>query len=311
MLPVDCIRNADSCMKALHSVADLWFGRLSLSTKVVAVGLILEAPELVFEIWAIIRRKIDKWKFHITFPESHAPDWVKVVAFLGWILIVGGVVGEWVTEGKVNEADTSILELNDDLLSVTTKEAGDANKLAADANERTANVELEALKLQQQLIAQGSRSALLFGKNSNIFVAKLKSFRGQKVEVRHCRVSLSQFFVDNDTMQLVMRLQTILETDAKWAVTPYVEDNCSGTGVEVSVSPKAPESTRKTACALWNALHEIPLTMLGDKPFVMQSPRPQQPKMYDCGTTSKCENREVVLPPLGADTIVLTVLSHP
>jgi len=30
----------------------------------------------------------------------------KVVAFLGWFLIVGGVVGEWFTEGKVNTADS-------------------------------------------------------------------------------------------------------------------------------------------------------------------------------------------------------------
>src|ERR1039458_4001968 len=128
MLPSDCLNNTDVCMKALHSTADLWFGRLSLSTKVVAVGLIFEAPELGYEIWAIICRKIDKRKFHVTFPESHGHDWVKVVAFLGWLLIVGGVLGEWWTEGNVNEADTSIQELNDVLLTEATKEAGRLTK---------------------------------------------------------------------------------------------------------------------------------------------------------------------------------------
>lgn len=130
MLPSGCLNNADVCLKALHSAAELWFGRLSLSTKVVAVGLFLEAPELIFEIWAIARRKYERWKLHITFPERHASDWVKVVAFVGWFLIVGGVVGEWYAEDKVNEADVAIQELNDiQLADAETK----ANSAIADA----------------------------------------------------------------------------------------------------------------------------------------------------------------------------------
>ena len=39
--------------------------------------------------------------------------------------------------------------------------------------------------------------------------------------------------------------------------------------------------------------------------------RPLQPKMFDCGNTSNCESKEVTLPPLGQDTIALTVLAHP
>lgn len=193
---------------------------------------------------------------------------------------------------------------SDQLLALVRQQVGDAE-------ERTANLELDVLKLQQQLAAQGSRSALLFGKKREGFVSWLRPFGGQKIEVRHCRLSFNQFSIDTDTMQLVMRLQYVLETDAKWVVTPYIEENCNGTGIEVSVSPEAPESTRMAADALWMALNGLPLTMLGNKPFVMESPRPPQPQMYDCGTKSKCENKEVVLPPLGADTIVLTVLSHP
>jgi hypothetical protein len=135
MLPPDCLNNADACMKALHSTADLWFGRLSLSTKVVAVGLVFEAPELIWEIAFIIRCKYEKWKLHITFPERHVPDLVKVVAFVGWFLIVGGVVGEWYTEGKFNEADTNIQELNDVLRTEAIKEASDAATSAKIAHE--------------------------------------------------------------------------------------------------------------------------------------------------------------------------------
>lgn len=133
MLPSGCLNNADACLKTLHSGADFWFSRLSLSTKVVAVGLVFEAPELMYEMTCIIRRKYEDWKLHITFPERHPPDLVKMLAFLGWILIVGGVLGEWFTEGKVNNTDTSIQELNDISLAKATKEAGDAEKSAKGA----------------------------------------------------------------------------------------------------------------------------------------------------------------------------------
>jgi hypothetical protein len=65
-----------------------------------SVGLVFEAPEFLCEMYFIFRRKYENWKLHITFPERHPPDLVQVVAFFGWILIIGGVAGEWVTEGQ-------------------------------------------------------------------------------------------------------------------------------------------------------------------------------------------------------------------
>jgi hypothetical protein len=145
MLPFECLSNADACMKALHSTADLWFGRLLLSTKVVAVGLIFEAPELAYDTSAIVRRKIDKWKRRETSSEFHAvPDWAKVIAFIGWILIVGGVVGEWFAESKIYDSDTSIQELNDTLLKEATNNAGDAKTSAKDAESDASNAKASA-----------------------------------------------------------------------------------------------------------------------------------------------------------------------
>jgi len=176
--------------------------------------------------------------------------------------------------------------------------------------ERAANLEKEAAALLKQLIDQGPRSHLLYGERQERLIEQLKPFTGQKIEVRFCRASFNQFFIDNDTMGVVMRLQDILRKSL-WSVIPFVIDNCGGNGIEVSVNPKAPDTVRKAADALWLALHEVPLAMVGDKPFVMESPRPEQPKTIDCGTTSNCENKEVTFPPLGHDTIVLTVLAHP
>lgn len=190
-----------------------------------------------------------------------------------------------------------------------------AKTALSEQQERTAAMEVEALSLQKQLIAQGSRAALLYGENRERIIEQVKPFAKQKIEIRFCRVSFNQFFIDNDTMGVAMLLETILSKDAHWEVNPLVADNCSGSGIEVSVNPKASSPVRKAADALWLALHGVPLTMIGDQPFVKESPRPEQPKMIDCGTTTgptgKCANKELILPPLDHDTIVLTVLAHP
>ena len=180
-----------------------------------------------------------------------------------------------------------------------------------DQRERTAAMELQALSLQKQLVLQGSRAALLYSENRHRLVDRLKLLPRQKVEIRFCRVSFNQFVMDNDTMALAMSLQGILLREVHWIVNPLVMENCSGTGIQVSVDPRAKESTRKASDALWAALHEIPMSMIGDGVFVAESPRPPQPKMYDCGTTTDCEGEEVALPALDNDTIVVTVLSHP
>jgi hypothetical protein len=206
-----------------------------------------------------------------------------------------------------------ILGLAGDLVAIHMTQLATAslNQEAGEANERAANLERESLLLQQQLVAQGSRSVLLYGKRRDRLIAHLKPFAGQKAEVRYCGASFTEYFIDNEAMALAVLLRSILSNDGKWSVNPLTRENCSGTGIRVSVNPKAPDPVRKAADALWLALHEVPLAMIGDKAIVMESPRPEQPKTIDCGTTSNCENKEVVFPPLGRDTIVITVLAHP
>src|ERR1700689_4922224 len=174
MLPSGCLNNADACMKGFHATADLWFGRLSLATKVVAVGLVFEAPELVCDIYFIIRRTYESWKLHITFPERHPPDWVKVVAFVGWFLIVGGVVGEWFTESRFNEADTNIQELNDVLRTEAIIEAGDAAKSA-----KTAHDESTAAKSQADAAKLSAGEALTRARAAEGSLAKAENDAGK------------------------------------------------------------------------------------------------------------------------------------
>jgi len=129
MLPPELIKKTDDLMKAdLSYWRDIWFGWLIRSTQIVVIGLVLEGPELVHEIIAVIRHR-----FRAALPEVRTPDWVKLVAFIGWILIVAGVAGEWVTSVLVSQADANIQTFNDVLLAETNRAAGDAKVFANDA----------------------------------------------------------------------------------------------------------------------------------------------------------------------------------
>lgn len=91
----------------------------------VAAGLVLEAPELAYELKGIAREWIPYFRYRIiTRPRrEHA---AKVLAFIGWILIVAGVAGERVAEVKVKDFDIRIQECSDAKVRAATIEAGDA-----------------------------------------------------------------------------------------------------------------------------------------------------------------------------------------
>lgn len=136
--------------------ADLIIGRdmlsngLSLATKLVAFGLLLEIFELTMEVAAICRRKYDQWILHITFLEHHAPDWAIALAFVGWIFIVVGVVGEWATESPIEDAGITIEQINDELLTQATNEAGDAASSASRARAAARDAKGEADEVRGQ-----------------------------------------------------------------------------------------------------------------------------------------------------------------
>ena len=180
------------------------------------------------------------------------------------------------------------------------------NERAGKANERAANLEVEALSLRMELIKQGPRSGLLYGERRRLFVEQLRQFSGQKVEIRYCRIAFNQHFVDNDTMGLAMLLQAILQNEAGWSLNPLAKANCSGTAISIEVASHAGDSTRKAAEALLSALSRVPLTVIGPAVGVSDAPRPAQDPIYDA-----ISGKEVPFRPLDADTIVITVLAHP
>jgi hypothetical protein len=144
MLPPDVVVKLNECAKTdFVSVRDWWFSFTSWATALVAFGLVLEAPELIHDLIPMERRTI-AWLRRSSSSESpkrETPDWVKVVAFVGWIFIVVGVIGEGRGGIKVNNLDTNIQECSDAKVREATIEAGDAAQSA-----KTAHDEADAVK---------------------------------------------------------------------------------------------------------------------------------------------------------------------
>jgi hypothetical protein len=141
MLPVDLVDKLAQCAaNDFVTPRDNSFHWLSRFTTMVVVGLALELPELGYELRTIARECIPYFKYRIITRRGfeHA---AKVIAFVGWMLIVGGVAGERVEEVNVKDSDARIQECSDAKVQAATLEAGDAAKSA-----KTAHDEADAVK---------------------------------------------------------------------------------------------------------------------------------------------------------------------
>jgi hypothetical protein len=201
MLPSDIVTKLNECAKTdFAGMRDGWFRIVSWATALVAFGLVLEAPELVHDLIPICRRMIVWLRRSSTeFPKCETPDWVKVVAFVGWIFIVVGVIGEERGGIKVNNLDTNIQECSDAKVREATIEAGEAATSA-----KTAHAEADAIKkeadelttrldaasrqladVEQDTLAEGPRWRLLEN-GEDVFVKALKPFAGQRITIVRC-----------------------------------------------------------------------------------------------------------------------------
>jgi hypothetical protein len=105
------------------------FPKLLLMTKLVALGVILEGPELVYELWKVIRR----WKQRVV--PDHAPSWITLIGLVGWLLVAVGVAGEFWVDGKVNSDDENIQSINITLLEDASASASQAKSDANSAHD--------------------------------------------------------------------------------------------------------------------------------------------------------------------------------
>jgi hypothetical protein len=108
------------------------FSHLLLATKLVAVGVLLEGPELVFDIVHAVKKRWGAPKRWWEKPaDDHAPDWITFIGLFGWLMVLIGVAGEFWIDRSVNTDDDNIQSINITLL----RDAGaSAAQARSDAN---------------------------------------------------------------------------------------------------------------------------------------------------------------------------------
>lgn len=103
------------------------FHLLLLMTALVAVGVIMEGPEIVHEArsaWLQCRGRRTR-------RQSIAP-WITLIGALGWLFVAVGVAGEGYWEVQVSNDDEAITTFDEQKLGVAEKSAADANQLAGE-----------------------------------------------------------------------------------------------------------------------------------------------------------------------------------
>lgn len=248
----------------LQSWRTLFFNWLLVTTGIVAIGVIMEAPEIWYEVGTAIlglRRKKTEHR--------HAPPLVTISAAIGWLLIVLGVVGELFTDGLVSWADAKLQNFDEIVLEDTLRTAGNARESAIDAADAAARAvtgeemaserldkarrEIDAaqLALEKQLTWQGPRWVVI-NANRALFKAHLQQFSGQSFVWSICwgqYMSRGDQEISTAANSLAMNL-----ADSGWkpeppSGAPTMDRSCGtiGEGVSFFIRSDAPKRTQDAA----------------------------------------------------------------
>jgi hypothetical protein len=162
ILRPDTLEGIDDLIRVgLIAFRESCFNWLLVATGFVVVGLVLEGPELWHEIISIVRHWRFRRRFKFSLPEERAPNWVKLIAFVGWIFIVIGVAGEYVADSFVSRADGFVQTFDEIVLTETQNRTALASERAIAAYERASENEKETaatLKQAEQERSDGAKS---------------------------------------------------------------------------------------------------------------------------------------------------------
>jgi hypothetical protein len=280
VLSLDAIKALESSRDALVAHRNHDFAWLLAMTIFVAVGVILEGPEIVYKLWELIQR-CKKRK-----TSKHDPAWITFLGLIGWLLVAVGVAGEFWSDGWVNADDGNIATINEQLLRDAGTSASVAKNAASDAQASATQADTDAGKakdkagaaqkkgdaasaqadalglrlkeLNSELEAEEPRSILL-EKNESLLHDALLQFSGQQFNAEVCgvfNVSTRDGVEESDTWG---KIEDIL-IGARWK--PVGQDPSWRTcrelpGVYVFVSSDAPASTKEAAKTLSEKLAGI------------------------------------------------------
>jgi hypothetical protein len=191
--------------KSLEDARNWWqiarshdFSNVLLMTKLVAVGVIFEGPELVHEFVAAIKRWMAKraklwWKTPAG--DDHMPDWIMLIGLLGWLLVAVGVAGEFVLDAKVNTDDDNIQSINITLLQDAGASAAQARGDANDAH----------------VLAQGAAS--LSANANGSAIAAVQMAKGATTEAASAKKALTKVNEDVARVEDKYAPRTLSKTD--------------------------------------------------------------------------------------------------
>lgn len=128
-VPPEIIRRLDEAIQLdFQAARDDAFFWLLIASSAVALGVILEGPEIVHESTRAIRRLLFG-----AFKEKETASWIVLTGLLGWILVVIGVAGEGIAEGFVSRADARLESLNNSTFLAQQTEIARASDRAVSA----------------------------------------------------------------------------------------------------------------------------------------------------------------------------------
>jgi len=239
---------------------------------------------------------------------GQAVDWWNEKMLGALVVTALAAIAVVVTTHMVLKRAKQLADVQEELLQAKDRQLAsdlkDKDVKIADTNKLTAALEVEALTLRKQLLAQGPRGSLLTGENRRKLVDELKPFAKQKIDVRH---SASVMMVNSrivqstpigdDTVGLADALVAVLK-DAGWDLpSNALPSKLAGQGIIVEIVHKASPDTKVAAKALVAALKKVPLTIS------------ELREVTD--NLAKRVSEDVIQPEFGENTIVLDVLTHP
>lgn len=194
-MPPDLVAKLNECATTnFIGPRDVWFFRQSIFNWAVIGGLVLEGPELIYDMLSIVRGNIRRFRYSVILLENRV-EFAKVAAFIGWIFIIIGLFGELRAGSKIADLSSSIQECSDAKVREATIEAGDAAASAKTAHDEADAVGKEAAALRIQLGAVAGRAEevdsdlartqyLLSARSvtdSDSLTRQLKQYKGQAV----------------------------------------------------------------------------------------------------------------------------------
>jgi hypothetical protein len=257
----------NSIRDELQRGAQSYFLWVLISAFIVVIGVTLEGPEILHEMWPSLFTFFTEGSISRIRKFKKA---IKIVGLVGWLLVVFGVMGEEIFEALQNRAEGQLQTFNDSLLREARLTAGTAKQAAIDAESaasrardetdalsKEANDErFERATLEAEFIKGEPRITLLNPSHSQI-VKRLLPMAGQKFMVLSCLRD-----DDEEGIRTTSFLASTLQRDAKWTnvVSPgssVTGRSCGTSGVLVMVGPNVPEASQANAKVLSSVLESV------------------------------------------------------